>query len=261
MLQRIQDEEAIDKEDNHIPIVEKILEVVKEVSDLIFRENKTLYPALWTLLSKGEWVAIKNESYKIEYIKNLHTDKEWISYERAIFPYEVEISLVPDHLEKLLREIRSILSKVELKPDTYKLIRKNDLDVGTGYLKVEEIEALFRSLPIEITFIGTDDRVRFYSESMLLQGFIRTNTLLGRKAEFCHPLRLEEFVRKVVNELKKGIKDYEIFWTKAGGRVLRVMIVAVKSEKGECLGAVEVVEDFTNIIKNLEEIEKKVIVL
>ncbi|MEM3998904.1 MAG: histidine kinase, partial [Ignisphaera sp.] len=60
---------------------------------------------------------------------------------------------------------------------------------------------------------------------------------------------------------KAGKAEYREFWTRQGDRILRVLIVAVKNDRGEYLGTLEIVEDFTDVINNVEEIKKKIVVL
>lgn len=40
---------------------------------------------------------------------------------------------------------------------------------------------------------------------------MRTKIILGRRIEFCHSPMLEELVKKTVDRLKSGEKDYEVF--------------------------------------------------
>lgn len=110
-----------------------------------------------------------------------------------------------------------------------------------------------RSLPLELTFADADDRVRFYSESMFREGFVRTKTILGRRILFCHPPRLEDYVMLNVNRIKRGEIPYREFWTKLGDRIVRVIIVGVRDHEGRYLGTLEVVEDLTGVLNNPEE--------
>lgn len=80
-----------------------------------------------------------------------------------------------------------------------------------GLLKISET---IRHLPIEITYADANDRVTFFSESALKKGFARTKTIIGRRLEYCHPPRLENFVKNVVNELKSGRADFREYWTR-----------------------------------------------
>ena len=64
--------------------------------------------------------------------------------------------------------IASIDPKVEWKPEgadvsevTYNT--GNKIQLSTGNFNLEEMEALFRTLPIDITFVDKDDKVKFFS--------------------------------------------------------------------------------------------------
>ncbi|MEM4427636.1 MAG: PAS domain-containing protein, partial [Zestosphaera sp.] len=96
--------------------------------------------------------------------------------------------------------------------------------------------------------------------SKLSRGFVRTKTILGRRLLYCHPPRLEGMVRVNVERLKKG-EEYREYWTKQGDRIIRVLVVAVRSESGEYLGTLEIVEDLTEVVKNPDEVMKKLVVL
>ncbi|ACL10418.1 putative PAS/PAC sensor protein [Desulfurococcus amylolyticus 1221n] len=125
----------------------------------------------------------------------------------------------------------------------------------------EEIEGIFRALPLEVTYGDINDRVRFFSESEITGGFVRTKTILGRRIPFCHPPRLEKYVMTNVEALKKGQFKYREFWTRLGDRVIRVIIAPVKNREGKLLGTLEIVEDLTDVVNNPEEVKKKILVL
>lgn len=240
-------------------IAEKALEIAKELSELVFRENKILFPAVWAMFSEGEWAAIKEISKDIGYL--IEVEEEWMPKEKPILPYEVEEAIVSaEQLERLPSEMKSIVAR-GIEPDMYRIKTSNDYDLGTGFLNLNEIKAILNSLPIEITYANRDDRVKFYTHSKLVKGFIRTKTIIGRKVEYCHPPRLENLVRKVIDELKEGRRDLAEFWTKQGDRIIKVLIVAVRNDRGEYLGTIEIVEDLTEVIKNPEAIMKKIMIL
>lgn len=233
------------------------LALAGEVQELVFRENKILYPAVWALFSAGEWAAIAEEAEAIGYL--VEVNKKWVPSAEPLLPYEVEPSITPEAVEKLPPEFREA-AMVRLEADTYELRREGDIDIGTGFISPKEVQAILNALPIEITFADAEDRVRFYSNGRLPPAFTRTRTILGRRLLFCHPPRLETAVENAVEALKKG-EPYREFWTRIGDRIVRVFVSAVRDEAGNYLGAVEVVEDFTEILKNPEEVLKKVAVL
>jgi len=238
-------------------IAVKLREVSREVADLVFRENKILYPTLWALLEEEDWAAVALEADKIGYI--VEVEGEWRPRAKPRYPFQLKPTTLEEKLEKLPPEVRRLAKGGE--PDDYEVAREGDVELGTGFLSPAELSGLFRGLPLEITFAGRDDRVRFFSSSMLMEGFIRTKTILGRRIEYCHPPRLEGLVKSTVEKLKRGEKDFEVFWTRIRGRTVRVLISAVRSNDGEYLGVLEIVEDFTDILENPEEVKKSVVVL
>lgn len=148
-----------------------------------------------------------------------------------------------------------------VEPDKYAVKREGDIELPTGFLKPDEIYAIFESLPLEVTFADINDRVRFFSESSLAREFPRAKTIIGRRIEYCHPPRLEKFVMRNVELIKSGGASFRKFWTRLGDRIIRVIIVGVRDQKGNLLGTLEVVEDMTDIINKPEEIKKKIVVL
>jgi hypothetical protein len=240
-------------------LANRALEIAREASELVFRENKILFPAVWALFTEGEWAAIADIADDLGYLVEVR--EKWSTSAEPILPYQLKAEITPEQVQRLPQEFRSMALSHGIQPDTYEIRSKSDLDLGTGFLSLEEIKALFRSLPLEITYANIDDRVRFFTESIFHQRFVRTKTILGRRLEYCHPPRLEPAVRKVVDDIKMGEADYREFWTRIGDRVVRVLIVGVRNEENKLLGTVEIVEDFTDIINNPEEVKKKILVL
>ena len=231
--------------------------LANELAELVFRENKILFPALWALLAEGEWAAVAEEAKKIGYLVKI--DSEWKPKEEPVLPYQSEPRVEEGSLERLPPEFRAVAAGVE--PDRYRLVKEGDLDLGTGFLSPGEVKGVFGALSVEVTFADASDRVRFYSDGRLPPAFVRTRTILGRNLLYCHPPRLERLVKETVDALKRGEADYREFWTRIGDRIVRVFISAVRDESGRYLGAVEVVEDFTEALRNPEEVLKKVVVL
>lgn len=239
-------------------IAEKATDIAREISDLVFREEKILFPAVWILLSESEWAAIHEAARDIGYLVSV--DAEWIPGSKPVLPYEVSGVVTEDQIEKLPQEFRSA-ALATLSPDTYRVRSEGDIEFKTGFLSKEEVEALFKHLPIEITYADENGRVVFFSESMFRRGFTRTKTILGRRIEYCHPPRLERFVRNVVDELKAGRSDYKEYWTRIGDRIVRVIVSAVRDDGGRYLGVLEIVEDLTDVVNNPDEVKKMIIVL
>ncbi len=163
-------------------------------------------------------------------------------------------------MKSLPPELRMMVGD-KIEPDRYEIRGEGDIELPTGFLRPEEVDALFRALPLEVTYANMDDRIRFFSQSFLHKGFVRTKTIIGRRLEYCHPPRLEYYVKHVVKQLKEGKHPYREFWTRMGGRIIRVLIVPVRDREGKQIGTLEVVEDLTEVVNNPEAIKKKIMVL
>lgn len=239
-------------------VASKSLEVSNEVKELVFRENKILFPAVWALFSEGEWAAMAEIAKDIGYL--IPVDVEWVTEAKPVMPYEIVPKISDEEVRKLPTEFRELALK-KLEPDTYNIVREGDIKLETGFLSKEEVDAVFRSLPLEITYADENDRVKYYTESKFSKGFVRTKTILGRRLLFCHPPRLEGIVKVNVERIKKGDEEFREYWTMVGDRIIRVIVTSVKSKEGKYLGTLEMVEDLTDVVRNPSEIMKKILIL
>ena len=118
----------------------------------------------------------------------------------------------------------------------------------TGTLSKEEIEALFNSLPIDITFVDKEDKVRYFSQSKD-RIFVRTKAVIGRKVEQCHPQKSIHVVSQILEDFKKGSRNVAEFWIHLNNRLIYIRYFPVRDGKGEYLGCLEVTQDISDIKK------------
>lgn len=116
----------------------------------------------------------------------------------------------------------------------------------TGHLAFEHLLGIFRTLPVDITFVDADDRVRFFSESKD-RVFTRSKSIIGRKVHNCHPPASVHVVERIVNDFKTGAQDTAEFWIEFRGRFVHIQYFAVRDEAGAYLGTLEVTQDATHL--------------
>ncbi|MDF2948585.1 MAG: hypothetical protein K0R07_599 [Sedimentibacter sp.] len=116
----------------------------------------------------------------------------------------------------------------------------------TGVLKVNELVNMLNTLPLDITFVGKDDTVKYFSQSSE-RIFPRTKTIIGRNVSNCHPPASVHIVEGIVEDLKAGKKDHEDFWIKMGDKYVYIRYFAVRDEKGEYMGVLEVTQNIKPI--------------
>jgi len=110
----------------------------------------------------------------------------------------------------------------------------------------EEINAILNTLPLDITFIDKDDAVKYFSQGKE-RIFARPKTIIGRLVQNCHPPASAHIVEKIVEDFREGRKDHEDFWIKMGPKFVYIRYYAVRNEKGEFLGTLEVTQDIKPI--------------
>ncbi len=220
--------------------------VASAVLDMVFRENNILYPTALALLSDGEWAAIKEEEREIGFYK-ITPKKNWTPKEKPVYPYEISPTLDGETLLSLPYEVRKAVEGKDINPDTHKIKRNGDLDLNTGFLSSEEIDAIFRHLPVDISFIDKDDRVRFFSGGYRI--FTRTKSVIGRKVQLCHPPKSVHIVNKILRAFKSGERNFAEFWINMGGRTIYIKYIPVRNRDGEYIGTLEITQDITDLKK------------
>ena len=205
-------------------IKEKIEEAIKRVNEMIFKEENIMLPMLMDVMTQDEWKKAADDSGEIGHM--LRWVPEWKP--------EIE-------------------AKEEIKEE---MAEPGAITLPTGVFQVHELVHMLNALPFDITFVGSDDTVKYFSQSSE-RIFPRTKTIIGRNVSNCHPPASVHIVEGIVEDLKSGKKDHEDFWIKAGDKYVYIRYFAVRDEKKEFLGVVEVTQD----IKPIQEItgEKRLV--
>ena len=189
--------------------------VVDAIDDMIYKEEKILFPTALDLLSDEDWYAIYLESDESGYCL-----------------YAPQFEWTPEgDFHKEARKPAAAEGKVQM---------------PTGSFKLEELIGLFSTLPFDITFVDKDDSVRYFSPGKD-RIFERTRAILGRNVQYCHPPKSVHIVNQIVRDFKEGKQDQARFWINMGARMIYIVYYAVRSDEGEYLGTLEVTQDVTGI--------------
>ena len=125
-----------------------------------------------------------------------------------------------------------------------------EIVLPSGHMNTEELTWMLNSLPSDITFVGADDRVRYFSEGKE-RVFPRTRTIVGREVAHCHPPKSLGAVEALIADFKAGRKESESFWLQKGSSFILIRYYAVRNDKGEYLGVVESSEEIS-ALRSLE---------
>ena len=122
------------------------------------------------------------------------------------------------------------------------------INLPTGAFSPHELEFVLNSLPVDITYVGRDDRVNYFSDSSE-RIFPRTKAVIGRSVQRCHPEKSVHAVNQILDDFRAGARDEAEFWINIEGRLIHIRYFAVRDGGGEYLGCVEMTQDITDIQK------------
>jgi len=210
---------------NRAEAINKVNQVLDKVTEMIFKEENILFPMALNVLSEDEWLKIEAESKEIGYCLTRPAGKWQPARENIEQKAQVE---------------------------GQQPVEGGYIKFETGILSQKEIEAIFNTLPLDITFVDKDGTVKYFSQGKE-RIFARPKTVIGRRVENCHPPASIHIVQKVIENLKTGKKDHEDFWIKMGDKYVFIRYFAVRDNTGQFLGILEVTQD----IKPIQEITEE----
>ena len=113
-------------------------------------------------------------------------------------------------------------------------------------LPIELIEKIIDTLPVEISFVDTEDKVRYYSKGDK-RIFKRSPAVIGKKVQNCHPPKSFDKVNTILNDFKNNKRDVAEFWIPLGDLFVYIRYFAVRDDDGNYLGTLEVSQDISKI--------------
>jgi DUF438 domain-containing protein len=197
-------------------IKQKIEDAIKRINEMIFKEENIMLPMLLDVMTQDEWKKAADDSSEIGHM--LRWVPEWKP--------EIE-------------------AKEEIKEE---MAEPGAITLPTGVFQANELTHMLNALPFDITFVGKDDTVKYFSQSSE-RIFPRTKTIIGRNVSNCHPPASVHIVEGIVEDFKSGKKTHEDFWIKMKDKYVYIRYFAVHDDKGEYLGVVEVTQDIKHIQK------------
>ena len=106
---------------------------------------------------------------------------------------------------------------------------------------MDQLVAIFKMLPVDITFIDKDDTVRFFTNEG--QVFTRPMSALGRDVMNCHPPEIIPVVRNLLADFKAKKRSQMIVHRYIRERPIRVHYQGLYDAAGDYMGTVEFVTD------------------
>jgi DUF438 domain-containing protein len=205
------------------------------LEEMIHKEEKILLPMVLQTVNESEWGEVWSQSPEIGWCL--------VDPEGEYRPPEPKGPAVPDAVAREAERQGIALNVIQ--PGAARP-RPSDgaLVFPTGSLGLDQLKAIFRTLPVDLTFVDADDRVRFFTEGEK-RIFVRPKAVIGRQVQHCHPPGSVHVVEQIVSDFRSGQQDVAEFWINLAGRFVHIRYFAVRDEKGQYMGTVEVTQDLT----------------
>jgi hypothetical protein len=195
---------------------EVMTSLLAEVEGMIFKEENILYPACLQRISAPEWVEIFKACAQIG------------------FPFLSEGGL------------HAALAEAEIRDRPGAPVLSGEIRLPTGSFALPELSAMLDALPVDVTFVDTNDKVKYFSQSRD-RVFVRASSVLGRSVQNCHPPQSLKKVTEILESFRDGSRSHADFWIQIGSRFVFIRYFAVRGPQGEYLGTLEVTQDVTGI--------------
>jgi DUF438 domain-containing protein len=211
--------QAIEGEDID-SLLNNINHLFRFLEQIISVEEGRLFPRAMGMLSQEEWMEFKEGDREIGWM---------FDYTPTPYPPDSYIHPSQDTQKRKL---------------PFGIEDKTHYD--EGYLTPEQVNSIFRILPVDITYVNEDDQVVFYNRGED-RVFPRSAGIIGREVKFCHPPKSVDQVIKILEEFKAGRQDLAEFWINFKGRFIHIQYFAVRDKDRTYRGVIEVSQDVTHV--------------
>jgi len=191
---------------------ERFQRVVAEYADLtknhIWKENDILYPMGRRMISPDDEKHLMQEFLRLE--------KETIG-EGGFLRYQTLVNSLEKQAEGRIDLLASLPTSV--------------------------VTRMLDALPIELSFVDENDRVRYFNKVDGEKIFTRSLSVVGRLVQQCHPQKSVHLVNQILKEMKAGNREKAAFWINFNEMFVHISYYAVRDTDGTYLGCVEMVHD------------------
>jgi len=199
----------------------------KAIEEMIFKEDKILWPTSLELIEHDEWVKIRQGEDEVGYClidapPMWNTNQEYTGQEQTV---------------EIVNPVPFLASN-----KSRSLVGGINLDVGT--LTPKQINLIFKHMPFDVTYVDEFDEVRYYNKGDE-RIFPRSPGIIGRQVKYCHPPKSVHIVEKIIAAFKKGEKNEANFWVDFGEKLIYIQYFAIRNDTGKYKGILEITYDTT----------------
>jgi DUF438 domain-containing protein len=199
--------------------------LAKDIQEMVYKEEKILFPESLSRLSEAEWVEIRAQEEEIGYFNVTPQPVE-------ICQEENQDQTQPTQKENMTMDNNGLLS------------------LDTGALTLEQINLMLTHLPVDVTYVDENDEVRYFTQGQH-RIFDRSAAIIGRAVTKCHPPQSVHKVQIILEDFRSGKRDVAEFWIQMGEAFIHIRYFALRNKEGEYKGCIEVSQEISHL-RNLQ---------
>jgi len=210
--------------------------VVADVLDLMQKEETVLYPTSLAMIRPAEFEEMKSGDREIGFA--------WIRVGKEAPKADTTKEAVPATAAAgFANELASLLGKYGFGGGSTPGAL---LEVATGQMTLEQINLVYKHMPVDFSYVDENEIVRFYTDTDH-RVFPRSKNVIGRDVKNCHPRTSVHLVEEIIEKFRRGEQNEVDFWINKPGLFIYIYYVAVRDEEGRFRGVLEMMQDCTRI--------------
>ena len=195
--------------------------LAKDIQEMIYKEEKILFPESLARLTETEWAEIQSQEDGIGYFNGGPQPTEIIQEEN-------QNQSQPTQKENGTMDGNGLLS------------------LDTGALTQEQINLMLTHLPVDVTYVDENDEVRYFTQGQH-RIFDRSAAIIGRAVTKCHPPQSVHKVQIILEDFRSGKRDVAEFWIQMGEAFIHIRYFALRNAAGEYKGCIEVSQEISHL--------------
>ena len=209
--------------------------IVADILDLIEKEETVLYPTSLAMIRPDEFEEMKSGDREIGFA--------WIRVGAGNRTEESKKPLPATEAAGFASDLAALLGKYGFSGGS---TPGQLLEVATGQMTLEQINLVYKHMPVDFSYVDENEIVRFYTDTDH-RVFPRSKNVIGRDVKNCHPRTSVHLVEEIIDKFRRGEQDEVDFWINKPGLFIYIYYVAVRDEEGRFRGILEMMQDCTRI--------------
>ena len=191
--------------------------VLKALEDMTKKEEDILFPMCMDVLATDDWWQIHRQTLEFGFTL-----------------YDPEVDWKPEGVTDEGSSEKGVLSE------------SGAIQLPSGSFTAGEIMAILNTAPFDMTFVDKNDKVKYFTQGRE-RIFPRSRSIINRDVRLCHPPGSVHVVEKIIDDFRSGKASHAPFWIQMRGRFIHIEYFALRDEKEEYLGTLEVSQDLTDL--------------